>query len=153
MNANDDLPALDERWLHRTCKALPVYQEQQQGDTRPEWKLVPELAALIAKAQSEAGPDTRIALSEVSIAFIPITEIVFDLGELPPPAPAPAKGAKAKPAHRAEAGLYRWHIYGFEKQLPKDWRFLNWDRVLMLMFLGAAVLMIALMLLPLLLRR
>jgi hypothetical protein len=152
MNANDDLPALDERWLHRTCKALPVYQEQQQGDTRPEWKLVPELADLIAKAQSEAGPDTRIALSEVSIAFIPITEIVFDLGELPLPAPAPAKGAKAKPAQRAEAGLYRWHIYGFEKQLPKDWRFLNWDRVLMLIFLGAAVLMVALMLLPVLLR-
>ncbi|HEU5099772.1 MAG TPA: protein kinase, partial [Roseiflexaceae bacterium] len=153
MGANDDLPALDERWLHRACKALPVYQEQQQGDTRPEWKLVPELAALIAKAQSAAGPDTRIALSEVSIAFIPITEIVFDLGELPPPAPAPAKGGKAKPSRKADTGLYRWHIYGFEKQLPKDWRFLNWDRVLMLIFLGLAVLMFALMLLPILLRR
>jgi hypothetical protein len=151
LTANDDLPALDERWLHRSCKALPVYQEQQPGDTRPEWKLVPELAELLAKAQSEAGPDTRIALSEVSIAFIPITEIVFDLGELRP-APAPAKGGKAKPPRASDTGLYRWHIYGFEKQLPKDWRFLNWDRVLMLIFLLAAVLLLALILLPLLLR-
>ena len=135
LSANDDLPALDERWLHNTCKALPVYQEQQQGDVRPEWKLVPELAALIAKAQNDAGADTRIALSEVAIAFIPITEIVFDLGETRAPAPAPAKGGKAKPARAADTGLYRWHIYGFEKQLPKDWRFLNWDRVLMLIFL------------------
>ena len=135
LSANDDLPALDERWLHNACKALPVYQEQQQGDVRPEWKLVPELAALITKAQNDAGADTRIALSEVQIAFIPITEIVFDLGETRAPAPAPAKGGKAKPARAADTGLYRWHIYGFEKQLPKDWRFLNWDRVLMLIFL------------------
>ena len=55
---------------------------------------------------------------------------------------AKPKGAKAKPARASDAGLYRWYIYGFEKQLPKDWRFLNWDRVLML----------ALVLLPLLLR-
>jgi hypothetical protein len=153
LRANDDLPALDERWLHNTCKALPVYQEQQQGDIRPEWKLVPELAALITKAQNEAGADTRIALSEVSIAFIPITEIVFDLGETRPPAPAPTKGGKAKPGRAADTGLYRWHIYGFERQLPKDWRFLNWDRVLMLIFLAVAVLLLVLVLLPLLLRR
>ena len=104
-------------------------------------------------AQNEAGADTRIALSEVSIAFIPITEIVLDLGETRPPAAAPAKGGKAKPGRAADTGLYRWHIYGFEKQLPKDWRFLNWDRVLMLIFLAIAVLLLALVLLPLLLRR
>lgn len=150
LSANDDLPALDERWLHNTCKALTVYQEQQQGDIRPEWKLVPELAALITKAQNEAGTDTRIALSEVSIAFIPITEIVLDLGETRPPASPPAKGTKAKPGRAADTGLYRWHIYGFEKQLPKDWRFLNWDRVLMLIFLAIAVLLLTLVLLALL---
>ena len=153
LSANDDLPALDERWLHNTCKALTVYQEQQLGDVRPEWKLVPELAALITKAQNDAGTDTRIALSEVAIAFIPITEIVLDLGEARAPAAPPAKGGKAKPARGADTGLYRWHIYGFEKQLPKDWRFLNWDRVLMLIFLALTVLMLALVLLPLLLRR
>jgi hypothetical protein len=153
LSANDDLPALDERWLHSACKALPVYQEQQQGDVRPEWRLVPELAALITKAQNDAGPDTRIALSEVQIAFIPITEIVFDLGETRPPPPAPPKGGKAKPARAADTGLYRWHIYGFEKQLPKDWRFLNWDRVLMLIFLALALVLLALVLLPLVLGR
>src|SRR5215212_3458653 len=109
LSANDDMPALDERWLRNTCKALPVYQEQQQGDVRPEWKLVPELAALITKAQNQAGADTRIALSEVSIAFIPITEIVLDLGETRPPIPAPAKGkgSQAKPGRAADTGLYR----------------------------------------------
>jgi hypothetical protein len=136
---------------------VQVYQEQQQGDVRPEWKLVPELAGLIAKAQSEAGADTRIALSEVSISFIPITEIVFDLGETPAPAaqaPAPAtKAKKSKPARAADAGLYRWHIYGFEKQLPKDWRFLNWDRVLMLIALCTTLALLALVVLLPLLRR
>jgi hypothetical protein len=152
LSANDDLPALDERWLHSACKAVPVYHEQQQGDVRPEWKLVPELAALITKAQNEAGADTRIALSEVQITFIPITEIIFDLDETPP-APAPAKGAKAKPARAADAGLYRWYIYGFEKQLPKDWRFLNWDRVLMLIAMAFGLVMLSLVLMPLLLGR
>jgi eukaryotic-like serine/threonine-protein kinase len=153
LRANDDLPALDERWLHNTCKALPVYQEQQLGDIRPEWRLVPELAALITKAQNAAGADTRIALSEVQIAFIPITEIVFDLGEARPSAAPPPKGSQAKSARAVDTGLYRWHIYGFEKQLPKDWRFLNWDRVLMLIFLILALLMLALVLLPPLLLR
>jgi hypothetical protein len=157
LNANDDLPALDERWLYRTCKAVQIYQEQHVGDIRPEWKLVPELAGLIAKAQNEAGSDTRIALSEVSICFIPITEIVFDLGETRAPlaqAPAPAaKSKKSKPARAADAGLYRWHIYGFEKQLPKDWRFLNWDRVLMLISICAVLVLLALVVLLPLLRR
>jgi hypothetical protein len=91
---------------------------------------------MIAATQSKLDADTRIALSEVAISFIPVTEIVFDLGAAPAPAPPqPAKkGGKATPPRAPDAGLYRWHIYGFEKRLPKDWRFLNWDRVLLLSF-------------------
>jgi hypothetical protein len=142
LRANDDLPQIDERWLFRTCQPTKVYQEQQLGDVRPEWKLVPGLADLIAQAQKAADANTRIALSEVTIAFIPITEIVFDLGDVK--AQPAAKGGKVKGARAADTGLYSWHIYGFERRLPKDWRFLNWDRVLMLIFACALVLTLAL---------
>ena len=155
LRSNDDLPLLDENWLQRECKLTEVYREQQAGDVRAEWKLVPGLAELLAKAQTGAGPDTRIALSEVAIAFIPITEIIFDLGELPaaPAAPAaPAKNGKAaKQKRSAESGLYSWHIYGFERRLPRDWRFLNWDAVLMYVFGGLlALLLVAILVISLL---
>lgn len=145
--SNDDLPRIDERWLQRACKTTTVYQEQQAGDFRNEWKHVPELAELIDAAQKKADANTRIALSEVDIVFIPVTEIIFDLGDMPAPivpaAAKPAKNGKAKPSSANDSGLYSWHIYGFERQLPKDWRFLNWDRVLMLFF---AALLIAVLL-------
>ena len=94
--------------------------------------------------ETSAGPDTRIALSEVVIAFIPITEIIFDLGELPPPAPQPpAKNGKpAKHSSANDSGLYSWHIYGFERKLPRDWRFLNWHTVLMYIFGGLLALVL-----------
>jgi hypothetical protein len=146
LSNNDDLPRIDEKWLQRACQTTVVYQEQQPGDFRTEWKLVPELAELIAVAQKKIDADTKIALSEVDISFIPVTEIIFDLGDLPapatPPAGKPGKGGKSKPARAADSGLYSWHIYGFERQLPKDWRFLNWDRVLMYIF--AAILLLVL---------
>jgi eukaryotic-like serine/threonine-protein kinase len=117
---------------------------------------VPELAELIGIAQKNADANTKVALSEVSIAFIPVTEIIFDLGDTPAPAAQPAakpgKGSKTKPARAADSGLYSWHIYGFERQLPKDWRFLNWDRVLMYIF-GAILLSIFLGAIALLLLR
>jgi eukaryotic-like serine/threonine-protein kinase len=139
-SANDNLPRIDERWLHRVCQPTKVYQEQLAGDVRPEWKLVPALAALVEQAQAGADANTRIALSEVSIAFIPVTEILFDLGEVPAAKAAkpPRRGKAASP--RADAGLFSWHIYGFERQLPRDWRFLNWDRVMLLVFAALFVL-------------
>jgi serine/threonine protein kinase len=132
METNDDLPRVDERWLQRTCKPREVYKERHKGAFRPEWQLVPGLSDLVKEAEKRLDPNTRVSQSEVVISIIPVTEIVFDLGDAPPAAQAvasqPAKG-KAKPARAADAGLYRWHIYGFERRLPKDWRFLNWDRV------------------------
>jgi len=148
---NDDLPRVDEQWLHRVCKARDVYRERQQGGFRPEWSLVPGLDELVKSAEKRLDQNTRVAMSEVSIAFIPVTEIVFDLGDVrqkPSLKPAAQRG-QSPPA--ADAGLYRWHIYGFERRLPKDWRFLNWDRVAALILAGVVVLLIILIVLLVLL--
>jgi eukaryotic-like serine/threonine-protein kinase len=125
---NDDLPQVDEQWLLRTCQAVEIYREEHKGGFREEWRLVPALTELISRARGTANENTRVILSEVVLTFIPVTEIMFDLGDPPPSRPAPAKG-KASPPKSPDNDLYCWHIYGFENRLPKDWRFLNWARV------------------------
>jgi hypothetical protein len=114
LEANDDLPTINEAWLARACKAEPVYTQRQLGGLRPEWALVPRLDALAREAQARLDDQTRIALSELSIGLIPVTDVVFDLG---------------KPG---EGGLYKIAIYGFEQLIPPDWRFFNWERVIFL---------------------
>ncbi|MEN9935321.1 MAG: hypothetical protein RLZZ387_1900 [Chloroflexota bacterium] len=161
LDANDDLPRVDEQWLRRTCKAREVYRERHKGGFRGEWQIVPGLSELVKQAEKRLDQNTHVAQSELTITFIPVTEIVFDLGEPPPsslpeapPAVAKAKGkgkAAGKPKgtlkRAADSGLYRWHIYGFERRLPKDWRFLNWDRVTwLLLSVALAVLTILLVL-------
>jgi hypothetical protein len=111
IQGQDDRPTLDENWLHRTCKAEKIYHERQPGGFRPEWSMIATLAPIIAQAQQRANADTRIVLSEVTVSFIPVTDIVFDLG---------------KPG---DSGLYKLTIYGFENMIPADWRFFNWERV------------------------
>ncbi|MEI7768730.1 MAG: serine/threonine-protein kinase [Chloroflexales bacterium] len=108
----DDRPALDERWLHRTCKAEVIYNERQAGGFRPEWSMIATLAPILAQAQQRVNADTRIVLSEVTVSFIPVTDIVFDLGR------------------PGDSGLYKLTIYGFEQMIPADWRFFNWERVI-----------------------
>jgi hypothetical protein len=105
---------------------------------------VPILNELIGRAQASATQDTRPIMSEVVLEFIPVTEIVFDLGDTVRRL-APPKG-KTAPAS-AEPDLYCWHVYGFERRLPKDWRFLNWARVATMVL--AAALMVAVALLAL----
>lgn len=112
IQGQDDRPALDENWLHRTCKAEMIYHERQADGFRPEWSMIATLAPILAQAQQRADADTRIVLSEVTVSFIPVTDVVFDLG---------------KPGDR---GLYRLSIYGFEHMIPADWRFFNWERVI-----------------------
>jgi hypothetical protein len=138
-----------------------VYRERHKGGFRGEWQIVPGLSELVKQAEKRLDQNTHVAQSELTITFIPVTEIVFDLGEPPPsslpeapPAVAKAKGkgkAAGKPKgtlkRAADSGLYRWHIYGFERRLPKDWRFLNWDRVTwLLLSVALAVLTILLVL-------
>jgi hypothetical protein len=54
--------------------------------------------------------------------------MVFDLGER---------------SRSGDTGLYRLSIYGFERHIPADWRFLNWDRVLLLVGGGFCLLIAA----------
>jgi hypothetical protein len=141
LKAHDDLPRVDEQWLVRSCAPNEVYCEQQPGGLRPEWRLIPGLKTLIDAALAAADEHTRIALSEVAIAFIPVTEIVFDLGGHP--RSAAQQGTGKPPAPASDAGLYRWHIYGFENRLPRDWRFLNLDRIGLVFFALLFVLALA----------
>jgi hypothetical protein len=111
LQAQDDLPALDESWLARHCAAEVIYTQGQAGGLRPEWPLIAPLAGLLDEAKAALDDNTRIAMSELTVSFIPVTDIVFDLG---------------KPG---EGGLYKLAIYGFENHIPPDWRFFNWERV------------------------
>lgn len=110
--AHDDLPDLDEDWLAKACKAEVIYAERQPGGARAEWALIPSLAELVTAANTRVDDDTRIVLSELTVSFIPVTDVVFDLG---------------KPG---DEGLYKLSIYGFENIIPADWRFLHWERVI-----------------------
>jgi hypothetical protein len=112
LRGQDDRPAIDEDWLQRTCKAEVLYTERHAGGFRPEWALISSLASTLAEAQRRADADTRVVLSELTVSFIPVTDIVFDLG---------------KPG---DSGLYKLTIYGFENMIPADWRFFNWERVI-----------------------
>jgi eukaryotic-like serine/threonine-protein kinase len=113
LQSNDDLPQVDEEWLRKTCKPEIIYSERQRDGLRPEWSLVPALREMIEAAQSRTDEHTRIILSEVQISFIPLTEVVFDLGE----------------SRRGKADLIRLPIYGFNNLIPNDWRLLDWQRV------------------------
>jgi hypothetical protein len=113
--ANDDLPDLDAQWLLNTCEAHAIYQEESDQGCRPEWFQVPGLSELAQEAKAATDAHTHIVLSEGTISFIPVTDVIFDLGHFD--------------AEQGDAGLYRLSIYGFENIIPPDWRFLNWERV------------------------
>jgi eukaryotic-like serine/threonine-protein kinase len=115
----DDLPDIDENWLHQNFEANAIYCEQAGAGFRPEWSNVPALRNLITAAQAQADDQNRVVLSEVTIHFIPVSDIVFDLGHYDPNNPD-------------DRGLYKLSIYGFENYIPPDWRFLNWERVIYL---------------------
>ena len=127
LTAHDELPALTEAWLARACKPELVYAERQRGGMRPEWSLVAPVAALIRQAEARCDDETRVALAELEVGLVPVTDVVFDLG---------------KPG---EGGLYKLAIYGFERQIPPDWRFFNWERVVaicLIAFLAMLVLIL-----------
>jgi serine/threonine protein kinase len=133
MTGHDDLPTIDEQWLQQHCKKRKIYCEQATGGFRPEWQLVPGIQPMIQEAEKRLNPDTRILLSEMTVHFIPVTEIVFDLNEWTVTKGAGRKGQSHEPV------LYRWYIYGFEKMLPDDRRFLNWDRLIALGATGVSI--------------
>lgn len=134
--ADDDLPSVDEAWLRRNCVAQEIYREQQRASLRAEWQKVPELADILKQAQAKTSGDTRIALSELQISFIPITEVMFDLGDVRQTADPHSTQSTSK---NPKSSKYTWYIYGFENLLPGDWSLLNWDRVAFLISLTLAL--------------
>jgi serine/threonine protein kinase len=129
LSDNDDLPRVDEDWLSRTCEAAQIYQERHRAGLRPDWSLVPTLSILVDSARQRLDADTRIVLSEVTVSFIPITEIVFDLGHVN--------------EKRSDGGLYRLAIYGFENLIPPDWRLFDWERVISICLVGFLLILTA----------
>ncbi|PDV97377.1 hypothetical protein A9Q02_18660 [Candidatus Chloroploca asiatica] len=122
-DAQDDLPLVDETWLARTCQAEPIYQQRQAGGFHSTWQLIEPVAEIMHQAEAQLDTDTRIVLSELSISLIPVTDVLFDLG------------------NTDEDSLYRLSIYGFENLIPPDWRFFNWERVIYLLFIVILVLL------------
>ncbi len=121
-SCHDELPPVDEQWLLRNCTMREIYHEQQQGGVRDEWRQIPRVRDEIAAFEQQLDASTRIVLSELVITCMPVTEIIFDLSNRPV--------ATTTPATPPDTGQFeRWHIFGFERRLPRDWRFLNWDRV------------------------
>ncbi|MGQ9927818.1 MAG: protein kinase domain-containing protein [Chloroflexaceae bacterium] len=127
LEGQDEHPALDREWLLRACTPEVVYCQAQAGAPRPEWSLVPPLADLLAEARAAENDETRIVLAEVTISFVPVTDVVFDLGQ------------------PGDAGLYRLTIYGFENRIPPDWRFLDWERVIFIWIIVSLALVAAIL--------
>jgi serine/threonine protein kinase len=120
--ASDDLPGVDEKWLRHTCQVQEIYAERivTNGHSnatpfRAEWEKIPRVKEMIEQARSALDDNARVVLSELSISFVPISDVVFDLGNV-------------RDEHD-DARIYRLSIYGFENAIPPDWRFLNWERV------------------------
>lgn len=135
LTTHDDLPEINNTWLQKTCHLNEIYREQYPG-IRTDWQSIPELAQLLEDAKTQTDEHTIIRLSEVAISFVPVTEILFDLSDSTFSATDTIDTESTREAH-----LYSWHIYGFEKQLPHDWRFLNWERVSMVV-LGTTVIVL-----------
>ncbi len=148
-DAQDDLPNVDDAWLHRSCAAQDIYREQQRGSLRAEWQQVPQLTDILKQAQARTNGDTRIALSELHISFIPITEVVFDLGDIRQTVDANGQQLASK-KNKGKTGKYTWYIYGFENMMPGDWSLLNWDRVAFLIASSLALVLLILLTLALL---
>jgi hypothetical protein len=152
ITGNDDLPNVDEAWLAKSCQPSDVYRETHIGGFLPAWQGLPVVKDLIAQARNDTDESiTRVAMSELTISFIPITEIVFDLGERARAAPQ-VKGQASQPPPSTVVNTYSMYIYGFQRKIPNDWRFLNWDRV-WVGLLGIAVAALLLMIIVLVITR
>lgn len=145
---NDDLPNVDETWLAKACVPSEIYRERQMSGIRNEWKTIPEVAELIKEASNGIVEDTtRIAMSELVVSFIPVAELVFDLGEKlrgKANTVVKTKGTPSTPPQDV-VNTYSMHIYGFQRSIPNDWRFLNWDRVWVVLLAVVVVALVVLL--------
>lgn len=134
---HDELPVLDSKWLLEHCSIEEVYHERAMGDPfnntpafLDEWLKIPRVVEMIEQVQEVTDEETRIILSELSIGMIPITDVVLDLGNAAHTAHA-ANASDGEPETPDENHLYDVTIFGNEHVIPADWRFLDWNRVIL----------------------
>ncbi|EFO80845.1 protein kinase [Oscillochloris trichoides DG-6] len=112
LSHHDDHEAVDFDWLVHTCAAEEIYRERHTDGLNPLWEKIQSIQPLINEAKQQVKKDeNRIVLSELRIAFIPVTEVLFDLSE------------------SDRAHVYQVNIYGFENIIPDDWRLYNWGPI------------------------
>jgi serine/threonine protein kinase len=119
----DDSNYAEQQWITQHCTPRTIYRLQEHHGIRPEWKLIPKVERLIAQMATYQNSDSRIVLSELTIAVIPVSEFVFDLGET---------GNWLRPTTTTEPTQYRWAVYGFEQILPPHRQFLDWQRIILI---------------------
>ena len=119
----DDSNYAEQQWIAQHCTPRTIYRLQEHHGIRPEWKLIPKVERLIAQMATYQNSDSRIVLSELTIAVIPISEFVFDLG---------ATDNWLRPTTMTEPTQYRWAVYGFERILPPNRQFLDWQRIILI---------------------
>ena len=142
LRGHDDLPNVDEAWLARTNEPVEIYSERKIGGFRAGWDALPVVGDLIKDASKVVNDDTRIAMTELSVSFIPMAELVFDLGEHSRGKRPVSKSKATRTQAESVVNTYNLHIYGFGRSIPNDWRFLNWDRVWALIMGGVALLLL-----------
>jgi serine/threonine protein kinase len=121
--AQDDTNYAEQQWISQHCTPRTVYRLQEHHGIRPEWKLLPKVEHLIAQMNAYQNSDSRVVLSELTIAVIPVSEFVFDLGET---------GTWLQPTTTTEPTQYRWAVFGFERILPPNRQFLDWQRIILI---------------------
>ena len=110
-------------WIRQHCTPRTVYRMQEHHGIRPEWQLLPKVTELITQMQSYQNSNSRVVLSELTIAVIPVSEFVFDLGET---------GNWIRHTTPTEPTQYRWAVFGFERLLPPNRQFLDWQRIILI---------------------
>ena len=119
----DDSNYAAQQWINQHCTPRTVYRLQEHHGIRPEWKLLPKVERLIEQMTAYQNSDSRIVLSELTIAVIPVSEFVFDLGET---------GNWLQHTTTKEPTQYRWAVFGFERILPPNRQFLDWQRIILI---------------------
>lgn len=122
-NDEDQIPKINEKWLQEHLQTTEIYHEQVFGNIhskepafRPEWKEIPEVAALLQSANDKTNPGCYIIMSELTIGMIPVTDVMFDLSK--------------DDENVGKNDYYQITIYGFQNLIPPDWRLFNWERVI-----------------------
>ncbi|MCU0492587.1 MAG: protein kinase [Chloroflexaceae bacterium] len=122
----EPLPLKDDAWIDQQFAEGKIYREEAQNGFLPVWSQIPLLRDMVKDAQDQESDALRVLRSEVSVSFMPVTDVTFDLGEI-----------KA-----GEPRNYQLTLCGHENRVvPENWRIYNWERIVYLSLLFSAILL------------